>query len=301
MGGAWVRALWALIVLAGCNPIEVAESWQIDRMRVLAVAAEPAEPRPGEVVTFTSLIVSPDAPVECSVWLACDAEGGYGCGVGGIGATGTGTGADTGAPEGTWFVGVDPLTPLSWAVPEDFLAAQTEEERLEGRSALVTVLATADCEGLIEGSAEEAQAILEAGPDEVEMAYKRVPVSLAETPNHNPGLASVRVDGLEVAAGARVELDRGQTYRLEVVLAEGAVEAYTYRTEAGEVEERVEEPYFLWYAQEGSYDQTATLYPTVEVEYTTPAETERAEQSLWVVARDRRGGMGWLEVPIRLR
>ena len=146
-----------------------------------------------------------------------------------------------------------------------------------------------------------AQAILEAGPDEVEMAYKRVPVSLAETPNHNPEVAGVRVDGLEVASGARVELDRGQTYQIEVVLAEGAVEVYTYRTEAGVDEERVEEPYFLWYAQEGSFDQTATLYPTVEVEYTTPAETERAEQSLWVVARDRRGGMGWAEVPIRLR
>ena len=297
-GGRWV-GLAGLVGLAGCNPIEVAESWQIDRMRVLAVAAEPAEPRPGEVVTFRSLIVSPDKPVECSVWLACDAEGGYGCGLGGVGATGTDTGAT--AADGTWFVGVDPLTPLAWPVPEDFLDAQTEAERLEGRSALVTVLATADCEGLIEGSAEEAQAILEAGPDEVEMAYKRVPVSLAETPNHNPEVAGVRVDGLEVASGARVELDRGQTYQIEVVLAEGAVEVYTYRTEAGVDEERVEEPYFLWYAQEGSFDQTATLYPTVEVAYTTPAETERAEQSLWVVARDRRGGMGWAEVPIRLR
>ncbi len=291
--------LW-LGSLGGCNRIEVAESWQIDRMRVLAVAAEPAEPQPGETVTFRSLIVSPDKPVDCSIWLACDTDGGYGCGLSGAaGATGSGTG-DTGAA-GASFVGIDPLTPLVWTVPEEFLAEQTEAERLEGRSALVTVLSVAECDGLLEGDIAEAEALLEGSPDEVEIAYKRLPVSLAPTPNHNPEVIGVRVDGVEVAPGVRVELEAAATYRVEPVLAEGAVETYAYRTEAGEDEQRVEEPYFLWYAQEGSYDQTGTLYPQTEVEYTTPAEPASPEQSIWVVVRDRRGGMGWLEVPIRFR
>jgi hypothetical protein len=291
--------LW-LGFLGGCNGIDVAESWQIDRMRVLAVAADPAEPQPGDTVTFRSLIVSPDKPVDCSIWLACDTDGGYGCGLDGVSsATGSGTG-DTGAA-GSSFVGIDPLTPLAWTVPEDFLADQTEEERLEGRSALVTVLSVADCDGLLEGDIAEAESILEGSPDDVEIAYKRLPVSLARTANHNPEVIGVRVDGVNVAPGVRVELEAAQTYWVEPVLAEGAVETYTYLTEAGLDEERVEEPYFLWYAQEGSYDQTGTLYPQTEVEYTTPTEPSLSEQSIWVVVRDRRGGMGWLEVPIRFR
>ena len=45
-----------LLFLLACSRIEVSESWQIDRLRILAIAAEPAEPRPGDTVRFRSLV-----------------------------------------------------------------------------------------------------------------------------------------------------------------------------------------------------------------------------------------------------
>ena len=72
-----------LLYLLACNQETVAESWQIDRMRILAIAAEPAEPKPGDTVHFQSLIVSPNKPVECSAWLGCSGDAGA-CGFGAL-------------------------------------------------------------------------------------------------------------------------------------------------------------------------------------------------------------------------
>ena len=285
-----------LLLLLACSPIEVAESWQIDRMRILAIAAEPAEPRPGDKVTFSSLIVSPNQPVACSAWLGCSGDAGA-CGFGALPDSGT---QDT-AAAAAGFLGVDPYLPPTWTVPETALDGLDDSQKLEGVTSMVTVIALSNCDALLQGQVDDAQSLLEGGKDDSEIAYKRIPVSLATTPNHNPVLTGLTVDKLPIAPGARVSLDPGETYTLEVQLAEDAVESYSYRDTSGVDETRTEAPYFSWYCQEGSFDQTNTLWDTTHVQYTTPSDPKQADQSVWVVARDRRGGMGWYELPVHLR
>ena len=44
----------ALLLLPGCLTQSLSPAWLVDRTRRLAVRAEPTEPRPGDLVTFTS-------------------------------------------------------------------------------------------------------------------------------------------------------------------------------------------------------------------------------------------------------
>ena len=105
----------ALLLFACADRPQVAESWQIDRMRILAVAPEPPEAHPGDTVQFRALIVSPNQPVDCSAWLGCSADSGFGCGFSGdIGDTAA---PDTGSADpSTAFLGIDPYFPPSWTL-----------------------------------------------------------------------------------------------------------------------------------------------------------------------------------------
>lgn len=290
-----------ILIILGCdNPAdELSQSWQIDRLRVLAVAAEPAEPRPGDVVSFTSLVVSPVEPVGMVTWFAClpDASNSYGC-TGDTDALSALEGVDIEnlTPEeqaalykelvAAGLIGVEPFFSPVWTVPTDALDGLDEAERAEGLSALVSVTAIPAGESVDES--------------DVELAYKRVPVSEAVTPNHNPGVVGWTVDGASVAAGERVTVARGDTAELTLVLADDARETYQFTDDDGAVDERVEEPYLTWYTQAGEFDQTATLDPDFTVEWTAPTEPATPDFSVWAVVRDRRGGMGWAELPLHV-
>ncbi|GDX78423.1 hypothetical protein LBMAG42_02340 [Deltaproteobacteria bacterium] len=280
-----------MLLFAGCDTESMSQSWQIDRLRVLAVAAEPAEPRPGDVVTFDALVVSPAEPLGGSAWFVCDAGSStdFGCEIdSGLIAEGDIGTVDAEALAAAGFIGFLPgLTP-TWAVPADYLDELAEEEKLEGTFAMTYVTAFPE---VAEGE--------QLDEDAVEIAFKRVPVSLAATPNHNPVILGWRVDGLDIAPGALVDLDPGEPFTLEVVLADDAVETYSFRKSDGVDETREEEPYFSWYLQEGEFSQANTLWPFTETVYFAPAEPALPEQSLWVVVRDRRGGMAWASLAIR--
>lgn len=273
-----------LLLLGACNLQELSQSWEIDRLRVLAVAAEPAEPAPGQVVTFSSLVVSPVDPVAAVAWTACvgDSDDEYGCG-----GTSTASGFDGAItddldPEAfaeAGGIGIEPYFPPSWTVPADVLDDLDEAAQAEGKTATITVAAIPDKEDL--------------GAEDMEIALKRLPVSRARTPNHNPAIAGLLVDGIEVPEGGLVTLGRGQAYSLEVVLAEAGIETYSFTNSEGVEETRTEEPWFSWYLSEGSFDQALTLWPYTTVEYRAPDEPAAAAHGLWVVVRDRRGGMAW--------
>ena len=131
------------------------------------------------------------------------------------------------------FLGLDPFVPPSWTVPETYLDGLSEDQKLEGITSIITVMALSDCDALMQGDVEDAQSILDAGKDDSEIAYKRIPVSLAATPNNNPVLTGISVDDFIPVVGARVTLDAGQTYSLAVHLSETSVETYTYRNKIG--------------------------------------------------------------------
>ena len=274
---------------AGCKRNPMAQSYQLDRLRVLAVRGTPAEPQPGETVSFESYVYLPEGELDLTVWFACLPEG----------ATDFGCELDSEALDGledldpesmtpeeqaelfaalleAGLIGIEPYLPPTWEAPADALEGLDDVAQREGVSALVTVQA-------IPPDAEEA--------DDIELAYKRIPISLATTPNHNPDLAGLLIDGEAVDLDQPVELARGREYEIEPVLSDDAIEAYSYLTEDSVEEEREEEPYFSWYIEDGSLDQSVTLYPTSSAAWTTPDEAFEGE--LRVVVRDRRGGMGW--------
>lgn len=288
--------LVALVLLSGCDGLGLSQAYQVDRLRILAVAADPAEPQPGDVVTFTSLVVSPDAPVGLTTWFTCTDAGSYGCSpdedlLASLQDTSGLTPEELAALyaelQAAGLIGAEPFLAPSWTVPDDYLDALTDDEKLEGTTAIVTVTAIPTVEG--------DTASLDTAIEDIEVAYKRVPVSLATTPNHNPTILGLTIDDVAITPGATVTLTRGQTYAISCELADDALEDYVYVNETGVAEDRTEEPYFSWYLQEGSFDQSNTLWPYTAIEYTVASDAAMTEQSLWVVVRDRRGGMAWIE------
>ena len=255
---------------------------------MLAVASDPAEPRPGELTTFRSLIYVPGGmELEGVVWFACLPESAtdFGC------SSASDVEIDPENPDfealvEAGFIGFEPAFPPAWTPPADALADLDEAQRTEGVSAIVNVTA-------IPAGVESAEDL---DDSDVEIAYKRVPVSEATTPNHNPALSGIEVDG-EPLEGALIA-EPGGEYEIDPQLTDDSLEAYTYTNSDGESEEREEEPYFTWYTEAGSFDQPFSLHPYSSVTWTAPDEA--FEGLILVVVRDRRGGMAWQSVPVRV-
>jgi hypothetical protein len=300
-----------LLGLLACSLERTAEEWELDRTRVLAIRATPAEPQPGETVSFDALTYSADgelgfawymclgmemfstdcAPDEAALaelqgldWAAMDDEE-------------LATWRETAAAAGV--LGLEPgLTP-SFDVPIELLYALKSEELSEGLSLPIHLLA----EPLEpSGAANEREHVL-----------KYLPISLAETPNHNPEIEIVSVDGRHYSAAKSLVARAGESYALKPLPLEGVLETYSFVNSAGVTEERDEEPEYRWYTTGGELDRWASgpphgggsddtggggsFFDWVDDGATTWIAPETAGQgTLIVVMLDGRGGMGWREL-----
>ncbi len=271
--------------------MDFSDPWVVDRLRVLAVKSEPAEPSPGDTAMLEGLVVSPDDDVQMVLWFACLAESAddYGCEI------------DTAAMESIMgtdleqlsndeilalqeeledagLIGAEPYLDPSYSFPADLLDGMSKEERQEGVNLFIQIAAVP------QGAATDS---------DIELAYKRIPVSRARTPNDNPEIQALAVDGFQLAPGSTLEVDPGETYQLDPVLADDAIEDYYYLDSDGEWEIRTEEPYFEFYLQEGGFDSWYSLYPESSVSWTAPVAPLLEQQTIWIVVKDRRGGMNW--------
>ncbi|MEL6345004.1 MAG: hypothetical protein AAFV53_17935 [Myxococcota bacterium] len=275
--------------VTGCTTSELSQPWQLDRLRVLGVQAEPAEPRPGDTVQFSSLVYIPaDEPIDGILWFACLPESAddFGC------VLETDIAAlDAEDPENNDFetlaelgiIGFEPLVPPVWVTPEDALDGFDEQAAQEGVSALVNVAA------FPEGAEEQT---------DLEISFKRVPISLAPTPNENPELVDVTIDGASWNLDEVFVTNTGRAHTLEPILSEASIETYQFTTSEGVVEDRVEEPYFSFYVEAGSVDQAFSLYPFNSIEWTAPDDP--FEGLVVVTVRDRRGGMTWTSFRVQV-
>ncbi len=299
-----------LLMLTGCNYESMSPSWLIDRTRILGVQAEVAgepglaEPRPGDRVVFRSLTAHPDYADFAVTWMGClptEADS-FGCEID-MDAIEALFDVDTeelttqellelvAAAQEAGFLGFEPHFSPFLNVPEDVLDGLSEAEKLEGLNYFLT-LSAFPMEEDSEGELVEIDG-LEDDDRLVELAYKRMPVSQASTPNHNPDILGVEVDGYPIAAEQVLHVSAGQTYIVDPVLSETAIEDYRYITSEGVEETRTEEPYFTFYTTGGNFDYNFSLYPKASVEWTAPDDPDATSHRVWVVARDRRGGMGW--------
>jgi hypothetical protein len=303
-----ILRLLPLAGLSACGATNLAQGWQLDRVRILGVRATPAEPRPGERVTFESLVYTP-AGTELGgvLWFAClpDSADDFGCELDPSVAELFGEDLESLTPDEqaalyqqaveAGFVGFEPLLPPSWTAPADALDGLDATAQLEGVSAIVNLTALPE-----DADAEDA---------DVEVAYKRLPISLAETPNHNPDVVGFEVyanpvfrDGTFVRGTAvSVEsggftAERGVEYQLVPLFADDAIETYRFTLDDGTVEERTEEPFYTWYTEGGSFLQEFSLHPYSSTTWTAPDAA--FEGVVVAVARDRRGGMGWSSLQV---
>ena len=309
--------IWILPLILGCSEDELSEPWQLDRTRILAVRptvqGDPdivlgtrAEGRPGETLSFEALTYTPDdEPIGGVMWIAClDEENpNDGCNLDDYDGKDKDD-VDLDAESG--FIGFEPFLSPVLPIPEGVLDSIPEEEREEGISALVNVIAIPDSEMEKFEDEDEDEEDLKLDVDDYEIAFKRVPVSESTTPNHNPDIVDFVVAGerLDGAAGFTARTEK--TYVIEPLLAEGHIETYRYRASSGEVEFRTEEPYFSWFTELGSastkngarFDQPFSLIPYTSVEWTAPKDP--GEIIIHVVVRDRRGGMGWRSLTVNV-
>lgn len=299
-------ALAACLWLTGCpignnkfiKPKDLSPAWRIDKLRVLAVRADPPEVLPGETATFTALITDPNAETGAVVWLACppDDNGGIGFGCA-IDPSFDFTSASAEDLEAAGFIGFEPLIPPVYTAPVDLLDGLDAFESRDGQYVLVQI-------------AVLPKALLDEGFDgadfdfnQLEAAYKRLVVSTETAPNKNPVVESLFVDDLEIPEGTVVEVDAGETYKLLPVLQEGSIEQYSYTDKNDVTSDRYEEPYVSWYADGGELTKSASVFPYLDGAWRAPAADDDGPKSgtWWGVVRDRRGGMNWVSRQWRVR
>ncbi|WNZ63137.1 hypothetical protein QEG98_04945 [Myxococcus sp. MxC21-1] len=127
-------------------------------------------------------------------------------------------------------------------------------------------------------------------PEGTERGVRRVTLRATTTPNQNPVVSDVLWDGAPLTGPLPVS--REVTFT--PVLAEGSVEIE--ETDEGP---RPEQVFFSWFATgDGEVKEFRSQEPVEgrpgdpTSAYDTPATPQRV--TFWVVARDGRGGVGWL-------
>ena len=295
-----IRFTLPLLLLSSCvigsdqyqRPRDLDASWSVDRLRILAVVADPPEAAPGQIVSFTALVTDPDEVSDGEIWVACgpDEATPFGC------AVDIGGDLEDITPEELASMGVIGATPLwqpTYIGPEELLEGLDAQGRDDG--VYVTIQATA-----FPANAAEAENFDDVNFNEVELATKRLIISESSQPNTNPVFEGFYVERIAVGAGTITEVDPGEIYALGAPLRAESVEEYVWTDDEGNTETRVEEPWVAWYTTRGEMLEPITLYPFLEADWRAP-ETSGAEGTWWAVARDRRGGMVWLERSFRVR
>ena len=288
-------ALLSIVYLTatGCSVQQMAQTWQLDRLRVLATQSTPAEAAPGETVVFQSLIYQPPGEsLEGVVWFGClnDSATSFGCTIDPELLDGLSEPPTDPNEQFEWFtelqeaglLGFEPALPPSWDIPEDALDSLEEADKVEGISAFLNLT-------VIPTDAED--------DEDVEVAFKRYPISLNPEPNENPLLSHLLVNGTEYSVDETPQITVGGTLELDIVFEEGSVEEYTYTNpDTGVSETRTETPYLSWYSESGTFSSVVSLLPYTNVEWTAPDTPSQSE--IIVTVRDRRGGMDWIRFDV---
>ncbi len=277
----------------GCAVQEMAQAWQLDRLRILGVQADKAEASPGDTVSFGSLVYHPESEdVEGVVWFGClgDSATSFGCTIDPAILEGLNEPPTDSESQLEWFtelqeaglLGFEPALPPSWEIPDNALETLDEIDQVEGLSAFLNLTA-------IPSNAED--------DADIEVAFKRFPVSTNPEPNQNPLLKSFVINGTEYTEEEIPVVQANETVTLDVVFEDTAIESYTYTNpDTGVSETRTETPYLSWYTEGGEFDNIVSLPPYTSVDWTAPSEASTVD--VIVTVRDRRGGMDWLRIEL---
>jgi hypothetical protein len=299
--GLWVLILVILVTaLSACDETERSEPYQVTELRVLAIRAEPAEATDDSPVLFDALVVEGSGALTYA-WRLCPfagpAELGFLC--------------------------------LSDEIPEEQLSQIPDElkpcvlgETADTESFTVTPCPYETYALFLGGAAEEGGFPLELDPEtglemlvsltvrdetgrEVE-AVKSFSVTKSESPNQNPSLTGIVVQEEEEQEPEKGEV-WAQDQTLVISLEEAPILQVTYDEAIAETvtdpkadpeeaaEPEVEDLLFTWYATSGVFERGRTAPDLMDNEYRPDGDEASDLDSVWVVVRDGRGGMGWIE------
>jgi hypothetical protein len=273
--------LLALLVLStfGCSEDKLPKYVALEGLRILALQADTPEVNPGSSVTITPYISDiNNAGVLNFAWKACvDTGVAYGadptCENNSTATTET-TGTVSTLNAGNTFTASADSFVVS--VPSTILASRSAREQYNGVNYLV-VYRISDTQGRSVKS------------------FKRIVVSQSTktAKNANPSLTGVTKDGATVTS-----LSAGSQSTLVPTIGASSQESYTVQTEDGGTQTQTEELQLTWFYSDGELRFFRTLNEAGNT-YTAPTTYPTTRSSfLVVVARDERGGISIVKVPV---
>lgn len=298
-------ALLTVLCAISCRPDFGERESHVDRVRVLAVRIDPPEARPGEPVTTSLLVASPDGPLADvpSSWAFCATpklltENGSvsaACLANGVVPIGTGQG------------GVSAILPTSACF--DF-GPETQSAEVRPRDPDVTGGFFAPIRARVPASGAEPLTAF---------GFARIACNLANAGgeiatqfqqryvrNKAPTLLPLEARS---AGGALVALDaiaRGSQVVLRAAWRPEDAEGYVvYDLQQLAIVTRRESLRVSWFATAGTFDRDRTGRTEEELEtssdnaWTAPDEARTAH--LWVVLRDARGGVAFADAALTTR
>lgn len=300
------RQTWALattlLLLTACSNDFPAYS-KLDRLRVLAVSADPPNPSTGQACRIEALTFAPDDQPIRFQWSLCpvlvEAKSGYTCPLTEASSRdifGVSSPLSLGATETTSFINpfaADALAALcASGIDADGFADNVSCDQGYPVSVLLDVATDAD-------SLRAAFTVfLPALPD-------------AER-NANPALLGLVLAGQALPdAPLSLSLPEGEAVDLSAQLSSDAIEMRPIPPAEGAAGQRPERLTLSWFADAGSMDQDRTVFIDGETSietatrnrWTPPKQNEVPPGGLIhfaIVVRDDRGGVGWLTRQLRL-
>ncbi|MCH9685671.1 MAG: hypothetical protein K0V04_29840 [Deltaproteobacteria bacterium] len=293
-------ASWGL-VLVGCVPSFEDRPWRVDEARIVAIAAEPAEARPGEGVGLSALVIEPDGvAADIPAWSLCmqprtaaertSVSEACATGEGVLGVTNpvaipTDSCARFGPNPPPTEGGAPPQRPADPDASGGYFLPARADVPSVGVPAFGFVRLRCDLSGAT-------RAIF----DDYERRYSL---------NVNPAVEAVQIDG-ETVTESPLQATSGASIEWTVRPALGAAEPYVFYDEAGgRLEDRVEALTVRWYVTDGVLtrgEQTIEGQPSqseseaLSVDWTLPDSPGRVHG--WAVVSDERGGVSWAAVVV---
>lgn len=272
----------------------------IDKLRILAIKAEPPEAAPGENVALSALIADPYAGIRRvgHLWVQCDPSTG--------GALGNACAQQNtlrsfnpdDLPEG---VRIFPLF-FDFAFYRAPFGAldELEVDSIERRRGLTATILLVAWEG---GSLEELDSPLVTR----QMAIKRVRIAdPQEVANENPQISSLTLDGEPFDAFDIPQVKAGSTIELAASSTPESVQTFVRVLPDGSTEKQVEQNVFSWYTRGGRFTQGLSYSSRTEsgdpigLELPEVGTLPNDVLEIWVVLRDARGGTDWAKRRLRL-
>lgn len=306
----WVRgSVYALLMglalawSAACSPIDFEEPWEVQKLRVLAVVAEPPELGPGETTEIRAFSASPREDATFSWrWEVCLLTGGpetsFACEpTGDAELDGWLASLGEGA-EGDLFTLENPL-------PAEVLDAFCDELRAQ-RAELCTLGLPVTLRATVTEEATGETLITTR-----RMVLLRSDVAEREDRNVNPSLRELTFGEIDLEHNVVVEVplpERGEWIDLELEIPDDAAQMYA---DPDSGEERMEELRVSWFVSGGELERGQTFFRASVTDGFAELKanrwrshgdrlmTEGERLRIWAVIRDNRGGVAILERSLR--